>query len=88
MAADWRLAFATSTKASGHSSMLFKGVQTAWLRIPFFPLNSGSYWVKGIVLDESALHPFHEYTTRAFEVVSNHPEFGLVSTAHEWQLPS
>jgi hypothetical protein len=66
--------------------LTFENEQRIQLLIPSLPLNSGSYRIQGLLGDEHAMHLYDQRSTELYVVESDHPEFGLMWMAHEWQF--
>lgn len=76
-----------SSKEAGFAPIKLSGEQVIRVEFPKFIMNAGVYRLSAVVVDEFALHLYHQVLSPLYAVVSKRPEYGLVWMPHIWHLP-
>ncbi len=86
MRPDEQVILVASTKESGLPPLKLQGEHSIRVDFPQFPMNSGVFRFSALLVDEHALHLFHQVSSPLYAVVSERPEYGLVWVPHTWHL--
>lgn len=79
--------FSAFTKDSSSTAIFFSRRQKVVLRIPELILQCSRIKIKALITDEYGLRlVYEEVTQNEVQIVSEHPEYGLVWMQHEWEL--
>lgn len=78
--------FGTITKSKGKNPILFENEKVVEMHIHSIPIQRGCYKFHAILGDEHALRVIHEYTSSVYNVLSEHPEYGMVHFDHYWNV--